>query len=52
MGFMGSVMGVGMVWLVWSGMEMIYLGYEGTVSHKIEDIHTETALKIVPLVSR
>lgn len=51
-GFISMILGTGLIWVLWNGVEIVYLGYAGTVTHKIEEIHTETALKVVPLVSR
>lgn len=34
-GFMSGIVGIGVIWLVWSSIQMIYLGYEGTVTHQI-----------------
>ena len=51
-GFAGGAVVFALSWAIWSGAELFYLNYRGDVVHKIDSIHSATALKIVPLVTR
>ena len=50
--FLAIMVGFTSLWLGWTTIELLVLNYKGSETHAVHFHHTDTTLKVVPLISR
>ena len=48
----GSLLGLGMFWVIWNCLEMFILGYKGDNQHSLTVAKTDKTLKALPSFTR